>query len=116
MASGPHGNQDLRHLHIVCTEPCGRGQQLLVSVTTWTNSLCDDACVLDVGDHPFIRHRSWIMYRKARLELAEDLDNGVEIGVFVPRQALEHPVFERVLQGICISRSTPYKIKRYFGC
>jgi hypothetical protein len=56
------------------------------------------------------------MYRKARLELAEDLDNGVEIGVFVPRQALEHPVFERVLQGICISRSTPYKIKRYFGC
>jgi hypothetical protein len=116
MASGPHGNQDLRHLHIVCTDPCSRGLQLIVSVTSWTNSLCDSACILDEGDHPFIRHRSWVMYRKSRLELAADLDNGVQIGVFVPRQTVAPHIFERVLQGICTSASTPFKIKQYFGC
>jgi hypothetical protein len=114
--SGPTGNANLRHLHIVCTEPCSKGQQLLVSVTTWTNSLCDDACILDVGDHPFIRHKSWVMYRKARLELADDLDNGVAIGVLVPHQPVADAVFERIVAGICASRSSPYKIKQYFGC
>jgi hypothetical protein len=56
------------------------------------------------------------MYRKARLESADDLDNGVAIGVLVPHRTVADAVFERVLLGICVSQSTPYKLKRYFGC
>lgn len=114
--SGPANNADRKHLHIVCTDPCARGLQLVVSITTWTNSLCDSTCILDVGDHDFIRHQSWIMYRKARLEEAVTLDNGVEQGIFIPRQPMRGEVFDRVAAGICASQHTPRKIKHYFGC
>ncbi|NKL34519.1 hypothetical protein G9X64_04385 [Rhizobium sophorae] len=87
-----------------------------MSITTWTNNLCDDACILDVGDHEFIRHQSWIMYRKARLEEALTLDNGVQRGIFIPRQPMRPEVFDRVAVGICSSQHTPRKIKQYYGC
>jgi hypothetical protein len=114
--SGPANNADLKHLHIVCTDPCAKGLQLVVSITSWTNNLCDNACILDVGDHDFIRRQSWIMYRKARLEESSTLDNGVEQGIFIPRKPVRGDVFERVAAGICQSQQTPRKIKQYYGC
>jgi hypothetical protein len=51
---------------IVCTDPGSRGLSLVVSISSWTNNLCDGACVLDAGDHAFIRHQSWIVMAKSR--------------------------------------------------
>jgi hypothetical protein len=45
---------------LVCTDPGSRG----VSISSWTNNLCDGACVLYTGDHAFIRHQSWIVIAK----------------------------------------------------
>lgn len=114
--SGPSDNPEMMHLHIVCTDPCQEGKQLIVSVTTWRNNLCDGTCVLNEGDHPWLKHRSWVMYRAARIEASETLDNGLSQGLFSAREDMEDEVFKRILSGICDSPHTKRRIKKYFGC
>lgn len=116
IASGPTHNPGLRHLHVVCTDPCKDGFQLIVSITSWTNNLCDGTCILQANDHDWLTHQSWVMYRAARLEAASTLDNGLQQGTFIPKAAMADEVFDRILYGICASPHTKRKIKQYFGC
>lgn len=50
-------------------------QFLYVNVTTIRENLpYDDACIIRVGEHPFITHESYIAYRHARLDSMRDLE------------------------------------------
>ena len=95
---------------------CEKGLQIIVSISTWTNNLCDGTCVLDPHVHRFIRHKSYVMYRSARIEKAETLIKGVEQDLFVPHVAFEVHIFERIASGICSSLHTKRQVKRYYGC
>jgi hypothetical protein len=87
---------------------------MLASVTTWTNDLCDSACVLSAGDHPFIVVKSYIMYRKCRIEKCQTLIKGVEEGLLIPRDPFTDGPFNRICEGIEKSRHTPWKMKKSF--
>lgn len=114
--SGPDENPGLRHLHIVCTDPCPNGTQLIVSVSTWRNDLCDSTCILEQVDHPWLTHKSWVMYRAAKVESAATLENGVQQNMFTVQGDMAGDILERVLKGICGSQHTKRGIKKYFGC
>ena len=114
--SGTYHDPDRKHLFVICTDPCEKGLQIIVSISTWTNNLCDGTCVLDPHVHRFIRHKSYVMYRSARIEKAETLIKGVEQDLFVPHVAFEVHIFERIASGICSSLHTKRQVKRYYGC
>lgn len=114
--SGPAENPNIRHLHIVCTDPCAQQMQLVVSVTSWKNDLCDGTCILDNGDHPWVVHKSWVLHRAARIEPTSTLENGIHQGMFEVREVMTNDVFGRVLSGVCASPHTKRGIKKYFGC
>lgn len=104
----------MKHLHIVCTDPCGTGLQLIVSVSSWTNNLCDGSCILEVGDHGWLTHKSWVMYRKTTTEKATTLVNGLAKGLFKLERSLAPDVFARVCDGILRSAHTPRMMKKYY--
>lgn len=53
------------HLYVVCSDPAIDAERvLLLSFTTWKPKE-EDCCILQVGDHPFIRHRSCVRYKDA---------------------------------------------------
>lgn len=114
--SGPAHDPGLRHLHVVCTDPDATGRQVVVSVTSWTNNYCDDTCILEPHMHPFIRHRSWILYRAARMEAAADLEAGLEQRIFEAREPMNGQVFLQIRNGLCRSIHTPRYIKRHMNC
>ena len=103
------------HLHIVCNDTCEHGLNLLVCVSSFYDG-CDNTCELDVGDHPFLRHLSFVFYAKAMLVRSEQIDNGFTSGVLVAQQDMVDAVFQRVVAGVCASPDTPNQIKSYFGC
>lgn len=53
------------HLWIVLSDPTLDHFVLLVNLTSYRPDK-DDACILDVGDHPFIRHPSCVNYAKVK--------------------------------------------------
>jgi hypothetical protein len=114
--SGPSHNPNKMHLHVVCTDPCSNGNQLIVCICTWTSDLCDDACILQPGEHRFLTRKSYVLYRKSRIESAAALDNGIAIGLFRSEPQMNAQSFLRIKNGICRSKQTPRKMKTYFGC
>ena len=65
------------HLWVVVTPPFGpEGDFIMVNMTTLRSSTRDRSCLLDVGDHPFIRHATAIFYGDAR-EWHAHGDNGL---------------------------------------
>ncbi|MDR1613128.1 MAG: hypothetical protein LBT97_10170 [Planctomycetota bacterium] len=81
---------------------------VLVNATTFhKGSWNDPACVLDAGEHPFIRHKSYIAYRHARIDPQENVER-------FARQKLDDcsPVLlARIASGLAVSRFTPRFIK-----
>lgn len=113
--SGTAHDPDRRHLHVICTDPDAQHQVLLVSITTWTNDLCDATCVLNPGCHEFIRKKSWAFYRKPRIETTSTLINGVKENIFIPKECLAASDFQRLCAGILTSPTTPRKTKAYYA-
>ena len=114
--SGPAHNLDLKHLHVVCTDPDANGNQIIVSITTWRNEQCDDTCIMDAYMHPFLTHKSYVLYSRARIEASSVLEKGLAQNVFEARQAMNRQAFFRIRNGICRSPFTPRKVKRNLGC
>lgn len=114
--SGPAHNPGLRHLHVVCTDPDAEGKQVVVSITTWTNDLCDATCIMEAFMHPYLRHKSYVFYRKARIETSDVLEEGLEQNIFEAKEPMNGQAFLRIRNGICASPHTPRKVKRHMGC
>ena len=118
--SGPAHDPERNHLFIVLTDPAevldlsGR-HSLLVSVSTIHPSVPHDpACQLHMGDHEFIKHRSYVIYAEARIELAQKLVNGVKEGILVPKGMLAEDIFARVCHGLAQSRFTAPRIRAFY--
>ena len=97
------------HLWVIVSEPENDAERVvLVSMTTYESSK-EDVCILDVGDHPRITHKTCIAYNEARMTSLENLIQ-LRDGA---RLKLQAPVSEAVLKRIRdgISRSTKIKYK-----
>ncbi len=74
----------------------------------------DDTCLLNVGDHPFIRHTSFVFYAEAKIAKTARIQSGFEQGKLTRQPDLADDVFDRVAAGITVSPDTPQNILRYF--
>ena len=115
ISENPEGQNNGR-IFVVCNDTDLNGFNLIVPVTSWTNDLCDATCRLEAHEHGFLRHSSYVLYRKARIEPAKALEDGLADGTFVADDPVNGQVFLRVRNGVCRSAQTPRKIKVYFGC
>ena len=74
----------------------------------------DPACTLAAGDHPFIRHPSFIYYRHARLYDLTHVVNMVNQGVWTPHTPFSAEMLERIIAGVHSSRHIPREFKTLF--
>jgi hypothetical protein len=105
--SGTNSAPDKKHLFIVMTPPTGPlNEVLLFSVSTYTKSnKQDSACLLDVGDHPFITRPSYIYYRTARIERLSHLSDALDTGYFTRKEPISEDVFHRIVDGMYRSKA-----------
>lgn len=99
------------HLHVILNDPIvlnaygNQLQVLIVSVTTIKpGKQPDDTVLLNVGDHPFIKHASYIAYGFAEIKeerlvaklgmehapISEDLLQRVIFGAFLSKKTRNH--------------------------
>jgi DNA-binding transcriptional regulator YhcF (GntR family) len=72
----------------------------------------DDSCLLRKGDHPFVNHDSFVDYRFTRLEQAEVVQERVQKGVFIEKDACSPELIKRIIQGALKSRRISREHKR----
>ncbi|MCH8344952.1 MAG: hypothetical protein IH983_13330 [Planctomycetes bacterium] len=72
------------HLWIVLSEPSIDPENvLIVNLTTWAEYK-DQACLLQPGDHPFVKQRTCVNYADAKVVTAHQLET------FLDRGQIEH--------------------------
>ena len=114
--SGPFEDPDRLHLFVVCTDVCDEGKHLLVSIASLINSLCDQTCIIQPHEHPFVKHPSYVFYRKSLIQPAQAINDAVEKGLFKPKENMNSQTLLRIRNGVCNSPQTPKRIKTYRGC
>ncbi|EBA4600821.1 hypothetical protein DN122_07275 [Salmonella enterica subsp. enterica serovar Coquilhatville] len=109
------------HLHIVCNDPVfspehGCDCVLVVAISTVrpAPAFHDPACILEEGDHPFIRHQSFVFYGDAVVWRVPSVIDRTQSGELIPRQVMDDAVFERVLAGFETSDFLVNKVRRFF--
>jgi hypothetical protein len=113
--SGPHSEN---HLYVVLNDPKpfpGYGASpcvVLVNVSTVREGAeCDDTCILEPGCHRFIRQKSFVVYRAARIEPESRVAKLVKQGFFRPHEAVDAELLGRIKSGIASSPFTKREFK-----
>lgn len=97
-------NNSLGHVHVVVVAD-EHGDILLTNWSSVKNpAMCDNSCILQAGDHPLIRHASYMFYAKSRVVTQQWLQARVADGNLVQVADLRADVLQRVVDG---ARSTP---------
>lgn len=114
--SGPAHAPSRKHLFICLTDPIGKDREtLLVSVSSVQPGVPHDStCLLYPGDHPFVRHDSFVAYWHSRIETAEALSRGVKSGILVPQDILDPGIFARVCAGTEQSRHLAPRYRAFY--
>jgi hypothetical protein len=109
VATPKQGNQNLKHLFIILTEPVD-GVVITVNLSSCKTSFYDNSCLLDKNDHSFIKHKSYIVYHRAEILKITQLENMT----IRQLEQVTDDVFSRIVGGLLKSRQTPNKVKKFF--
>ena len=85
------------HFWIVISTETSEGW-VIVNLTTHRDG-CEEACILDVGDHHWIRRTSVVHYIRSSLLSQSAFKSMHELGVYDPKDPLEWEVLRRVQKG-----------------
>lgn len=114
--SGPRGEN---HLFIVLNDPRpfpGYGAIpciVLVNVSTVREGAeIDPTCIFEPGCHPFVKQKSFAVYRSARVEPAARVAKLARQGLFKPQPALGPPHIGRLQAGLKASPFTRRELKQ----
>lgn len=114
--SGPVSDPDRRHLFVVMNDPGGPPRQVvIIGICSIGRGFHDATCELRQGDHPFIRHASYVDYRNARVEFADRLERGIALGEFVVRPPVSEEVFARIQAGVATSVFSKRFVRDFLG-
>jgi hypothetical protein len=108
------------HLHFICCGPVyytnlGKDCVLLVNISSISSAIeYDKTCILTSTDHPFIKHQSYVYYRKADIYGADNIRRNIAEGTFTTHQDCSIPVFERILKGVSDSEEVKFKILKFY--
>lgn len=106
--SGPIG----KHLFVIVLDAKDGNQHQMVSVPVCTArdyAKIDPACIIQPGEHPFVKAESFVQYRDARIDPANHLIRCVKERTFTPHSPASVELLEKIKQGLLDSRF----VKRY---
>jgi hypothetical protein len=106
LATPKQGNE---HLFIVLTNPNKAKEVLIINITS-SDKFYDKSCVLEKGDHSFIKHKSYIAYRYCNIIHADKLKDLV-IRTYEP---INQETLDRIVKGLYKSRHTKQKVKTFY--
>ena len=111
----PFPNEDHKHLFIIISKVDEKtGNVVIVSVTTIDSKKIDSTTVLAAGDHPFIKHDSYVDYYNARTLLITHLFDLIKQKKAVVQDPVSPDILERVISGVTKSSRTKFDIRDMF--
>lgn len=117
IASGPSGD----HLFVILFEPRhiqgnGPSEQILLVpfCSVQSGGRHDAACIVQVGDHDFIVHESYLDYRNSRIEAVGHIRARIAEGVIREHKPVTGALLRKIQLGLFNSTRVPRYVKDEF--
>lgn len=107
----PSGPDHRSHLFFVLNDPDDDTEAVLANLCS-VHRRADRTCILNPGDHPFVRHESYIDYRHCRTDTVAHLKKMLERGYWTRREDADDELIERIVEGARGSEHTRPRILR----
>lgn len=100
------------HLWIVISDP-GRDADkvVIVNLESCDGPEKDGSCILDRGDHPWIRHKTNVRYRDARITTQANLDHLIKNGALKPQEPATDELLAKIFDGAQKTEHLPTKCR-----
>jgi hypothetical protein len=108
------------HLFIICNDPVfypslNKDCFLAVNLTSIKDFFeHDQTCVFNGGEHPFIKHPSYVNYKKSEILGENTISREVDSGNIQTHAPCDEGMFDLVLNGFSSSPFLTPKIKRFY--
>jgi hypothetical protein len=103
------------HLHVVLSQGDKDGFHLVASVTTiYPDAGYDNTCTFQAGEHPFIQHPSYILYRQMCPVRGSHILAMLEKGVYSVKEECTDKVLKKICDGIEVSDFTRQHAVNYY--
>lgn len=86
------------HLWVIISEPAKSDKVLMVNFTSHAH-FKDQSCILDVGDHDFIKHKTCVNYSDPKIVTKKQLESLVQSGLLQNRKNVGMAILNRILDG-----------------
>ncbi len=85
-----------RHLWIILSDPDIDPNEILAVYMTSLKAKMDQTCILDIGDHPFITHKTTIAYNAAVVWTKDELEQALADGDIVAQVRIDDSLLTRI--------------------
>ncbi len=75
---------------------------------------CDTSCVVRRGEHPFIKHDSFVVYSAAMFAIESHVEAQIRAGICRPQASASPALLKRISDGAHVSAALPGKYASYF--
>lgn len=108
-----HGNGK-RHLRIVITESNERNEFLTIPVDTLRNRTQDTSCVIEPGEHDFIKTHSFANYYYAKVLNFAQVFNGIQRGLLIRKSDVSDELLKKIQEGAKNTLHLNSELKEWF--
>lgn len=99
-------------MRIIITNADVELNYVVVSVTTlYHRNIQDCSCILQKGDHDFIRHDSIVDFKRTKIMSSVEIANGILKGLLIPKDSVRADVLQRIIEAAKKSRYISNEIK-----
>ena len=98
-----------RHLRVVISDPSIDSERVLFVSMTSYDVTKENVCVFEVGNHPFVKHRSCIAYGTAKEAPLAALLRLLDAGQLRISEPMSASQLDRIRRGVSLSRDIKRK-------
>lgn len=113
--SGPIG----KHLFVLVLDKNINNKPHVLSVPICTardSARIDESCMVQPGEHPFIKNESFVEFRNSRIDPVNNLLDRVKEKTFIPQDPVSKALLDKIIDGLKVSREVKRHIKdEFFG-
>jgi len=88
-----------RHLRVIIFDPTINPDRVIFASMTSYDVTKEEVCLLDVGDHPFVKHKTCIAYASAKEASLQDLLQLRDAGQLRPDIPVSSEIRKRIRRG-----------------
>ncbi len=92
------------HLWVIISDPRQDASQVLIVSLTTYEAKKESVCLLDVGDHPFVRHKTCVAYNLAKAPSLAQLEQARDAGHLIQDNPISASILLRIREGAALSK------------